>query len=359
MSKPENSGQKSFALRGIWMLQQELAMNESTLIRPGGASQCLCTKEQQRSPSRHDPLAPTIFHEEWWLDAATGGDFDVAEATAGGRTVGRFPFHMKRRFGLTMIRMPHLTYFLGPAIDEGEGSRNNRFLKRLEVTRELIDRLPSSSSRYVKCHAGTTDVIAFQERGFRTYVQFTNEVHPQPVEALWKQMRNKTRNVIRRAEERLVIREITDPVEFVQLFEWNLALKGMQSELNTKLCLKIIAASLERRRGRILAACDKSNQVVAANICVWDNTASYYLLSSRTNNSGNGASSLLIWEAIKDAASRKLVFDFAGLGTYGSVLLYAGFGGTMSPRYVAVRTGSLARMVIGAKSLFMPENFFY
>lgn len=335
------------------------AMNSSALVTMGSTSACECAKEQHKRSSSYDPLAPTIFHEEWWLDTATGSNFDVAEVTGGGRTVGRLPFCIRKRFGLKMIHMPHLTYFLGPAIDEGEGTRNNRFLKRLEITRELIDRLPPAASRYVKCHAGITDVIAFQEHGFRTCVQFTHEVPPDPVDALWQQMRNKTRNVIRRAEERLSIREMTDPGEFVQLFERNLALRGMQNELNTTLCRNTIAASLERQRGRILAACDKNDQVVAANVCVWDETASYYLLSTRGSDSGNGASSLLIWEAIKDSVRRRLVFDFAGLGTQGSILLYTGFGGAVSPRYVAVRMGPLARAVMGAKSLFKAENFYY
>jgi hypothetical protein len=341
-------------------LQRKSATNSSAALTVSSpATLCECAKDQYRQPFLYNPLAPTIFHEEWWLDTATGGNFEAAEVTAGGRTVGRLPFHIRKRFGLKMIHTPHLTYFLGPAIDEGEGSRNNRFLKRLEITRELIARLPSASSRYVKCHAGITDVIAFQENRFRTYVQFTYEIRPEPAEALWRQMRDKTRNVIRRAEERLSIKEMADPAEFVQLFERNLAVRGLQNELNPALCRKIIAASLDRQRGRILAACDKSNRIVAANVCVWDEVATYYLLSTRASDSGNGAASLLIWEAIRESARRKLVFDFGGLGTHGSVLLYAGFGSVVSPRYVALRTTSLARMVIGTKSLFMSENFFF
>src|SRR5216684_5954936 len=270
----------------------------------------------------YDPLAPTIFHEEWWLDAATGGNFDVAEANAGGRVIGRLPFHMTKRFGLKMIRIPGLTYFLGPAIDEGEGSSNTRFLKRLEITRELIEKLPPAPWQYVKCHGGVTDVIAFQELGFRTYVQFTHEIAPGPVEDLWQQMRNKTRNVVRRADERLSIRELTDPLEFAHLYERNLALRGLDNGIDSTVCRKIVSASLERQRGRILAAHDKDNQIVAANFCVWDEVSSFYLLSTRGANSGNGASSLLLWEAIKDSARRRLVFDFAGLGGKGSVLFY-------------------------------------
>jgi Acetyltransferase (GNAT) domain len=334
-------------------------MNSGALVTMSNTSASECVKEPDVRSSRYDPLAPTVFHEDWWLETATGGNFDVAEVTSGGRTVGRLPFCIRKRLGLKMIHMPHLTYFLGPAIDEGEGSHNNRFLKRLEITRELIDKLPPAKSEYVKCHAGITEVIAFQEHGFRSYVQFTHEVSPRPVEALWQQMRDKTRNVIRRAEERLSIREMTDPGEFVQLFERNLALRGIQNDLDTTLSRKTIAASLERQRGRILAACDKNNQVVAANVCVWDETASYYLLSTRGSDAGNGAVSLLIWEAIKDSVRRNLVFDFAGLGTQGSILLYTGFGGAVSPRYVAVRMGPLARAVMGAKSLFKADNFYY
>jgi hypothetical protein len=312
-----------------------------------------------RNVSSRDPLTPTIFHEEWWLDAATGGNFDVAEVTAGGRTLGRLPFSIRSHFGLRIMNMPDLTYFLGPAIDEGEGSSSNRFLKRLEITRELIERLPHAPWQYFKCHAGIKDVIAFQEHGFRTCVQFSHEVTPDPVETLWQKMRDKTRNVIRRAEERLTVEELDDPVEFIRLFEENLLLKGSQNGIDGTSFRKITSIALERRRGRILAARNGDGQVVAANFCVWDTISCFYVLSTRCDNSGNGAGSLLIWEAIKDSARRGLVFDFAGLGSVGSVLLYTGFGGSITPRYVAVRAHPFTRIVREVKSLLQGESFFY
>ncbi len=307
----------------------------------------------------YDPLAPTIFHEEWWLDAATGGNFDVVEANSGGRVIGRLPFHMTKRFGLKMIRIPGLTYFLGPAIDEGEGSSNTRFLKRLEITRELIEKLPPAPWQYVKCHGGVTDVIAFQELGFRTYVQFTHEIAPGPVEDLWQQMRNKTRNVIRKAKERFLVTELSDAHEFVRLFERNLEVKGLVNGLNGALCRNVISSSLARQRGRILAARDRNNQVVAANFCAWDEASTYYILSTRNENAGNGANSLLLWEAIKDSAHRGLVFDFAGLGGKGSVLLYSGFGACISARYIALRAHLVAKVLNKLRSVFVPENCFH
>src|SRR6202011_1139097 len=132
-----------------------------------------------------DPLAPTIFHESWWLDVATGQKYAAAEISSGGSTVGRLPYLLSRRKGLSHMIMPTLTHFLGPAVIEGEGSANTRFLRRLNITRELIAELPAVSSYEIKCHAGTTDVIAFQAQGFETTVQFTHEIQPLPEQELW------------------------------------------------------------------------------------------------------------------------------------------------------------------------------
>jgi Acetyltransferase (GNAT) domain len=307
----------------------------------------------------YDPLTPTIFHEDWWLNVATGGNFDVAEVRGNGATIGRLPFSVTRRFGIKTIRMPALTHFLGPGIDEGQGGPNTRFLKRLKITRELIEKLPRSSWQYVKCHSRITDVIAFQESGFRTYVQFTHELKPDSEEILWQQLRNKTRNVIRKAQERFSATELTDTSEFVRLFEDNLALKGMHSGVDGIRCRNIVSASLDRHRGRILVARDGQRQIVAANFCVWDASSTFYLLSTRCGDSGNSAGSLLLWEAIKESSRRGLTFDFAGLGNKGSVLLYSGFGASAKVRFVALRSRGLSRVLSEVKSLFTPENFFF
>jgi hypothetical protein len=339
--------------------RRKAVMDRNLAVIPCAGSRPIGAKSAGVDAPIYDPLAPTIFHEDWWLDAATGGNFDVIEVAVAGQTVGRLPFHRTKHFGLTTIRMPALTYFLGPAIDEGKGSPNTRFRKRLKITRELLEKLPQASWQYVKCHGGVTDVIAFQELGFRTYVQFTYEILPDAIEVLWQQLRTKTRTVIRKAEEQLTVTEWNNPAEFVRLHQRNLEDKGLQNGIDGMLCQKIISASLDRKRGKILAARDQQNQVVAANFCVWDGTASYYLMSTRSDHSGNTVSSLLLWEAIKDAARRGLIFDFAGLGTKGSVSLYSGFGASVGARYVAVRARALARLVHEVKSLLSPENYFY
>ena len=306
-----------------------------------------------------DKLIPTVFHEDWWLDAATEGHYSIAEVSSNGKIVGRLPFLLRRRFGIYGIWTPPLTHFQGPAIDDGNGTDNNRLLRRLEITRELIDELPRSSWQCIRCHGGTTDVIAFQDQAFKTYVQFTLEIAPGPVQGLWQKMRNKTRNTIRRAEEQFAVSEMTEAEEFVRLYEAHLSSRQVRNTLDLAAARRLILASLERNRGRLLAARNAKNEVIAANFCAWDSRAAFYVACTRSADAGNGASSLLLWKAIQHAAMRGLIFDFAGLGTRGSILHYAGFGGTVSTRFVAVRALGIGRFVARARVLFMDEHFLY
>jgi Acetyltransferase (GNAT) domain len=307
----------------------------------------------------HRPIVPTVFHEDWWLDAATNGNYSAVEVSASGKVVGRLPFLLRARFGLSGIWTPPLTHFLGPGVDEGSGSRNSRFLRRMEITRELILKLPPSAWQCIRCHRGTSDVIAFQEQSFKTYAQFTHELAAAPASDLWRQMRDKTRNVIRRAGEELRVDELQDVEEFIRTYQSHLASRRVHNTLDFSSAKRVLTAALARNRGRILAARDASNQIVAANFCAWDNDAAYYVACTRSETAGNGASSLLLWEAIRHAAVRGLVFDFAGLGGNGSVLHYAGFGGTVGTRFVAVRAKGIGRVVARARVLLMDEHFLF
>jgi len=319
----------------------------------------LCPAAIPSSIPAQSTLAPTIFHEEWWLDAATMGRYAIAEVSANGRTVGRLPYVLRRRFGLQGVWTPPMTYFLGPAVDEGAGSPNCRFLRKLEITRELIQKLPQASWQCVRCHRGVTDVIAFQELAFRTYVQFTNELEPRPAKNLWSQLRNKTRNVIRRAQEQFDVVECLDIDEFIYSYVKNLDARRVQNTLDLSACRRLLQAAQERSRGRIVTARNAKNEMVAANFCAWDAGASFYIACTRNAAAGNGATSLLLWDSIQHAARRNLIFDFAGIGNRGSILHYAGFGAAIAPRYVAVRATGFGRLTNAVRSLFTESHFLF
>ncbi len=313
-------------------------------------------------PLSVSPLVPTIFHEPWWLNAATGNCYEQIEVSDGHHTVGRFPYIVHAKHGMKISMLPTLTHLLGPAVDEGSGNANTRFLQRYTVTRELIAKLPPVHRFRQKLHRGYPEVLSFQAEGFRTGVQFTFEIEPLPEADAWNQMRNKTRNVIRRAEEELQVFEMNDVAEFIGFYETNLAARGRKMYSPPEINAAVCTAALEKSAGKIFAAKDpKTSSLVAAIFVAFDSKTTYYLMSTRTAGSGNGAIPLLIWSAIRFSLKRNLAFDFDGVANQGAVLLYIGFGGKPKPTYIVAKDSKRIKFLNssrGVLGLDAEENFF-
>jgi hypothetical protein len=286
-----------------------------------------------------DPLTPTIFHQRWWLDAASKGRYDEVLVMAGNRIVGRLPYVMERIDPFRIVcAMPELTHFLGPAIDEGNGLSYNRAVRRREITRQLLRKIPKCSGFWHKMHLGVPDMLAFQECSYRVSVQFTYEIMPEPEPVIWANMRDKTRNVIRRARERFSVSEISDPAEFVHAYTTNLKHRGARNVYDEKTIHLLCSEARSRDAGRILAARDSNGRINAAIFCVWDARVAYYLMSTRTHDAGNGAVSLLLWHTILDCSNRGIMFDFDGIGGKPTNShFFNGFGGRIAPRFIASR----------------------
>ncbi len=309
------------------------------------------------APVALDPLEPTIFHEPWWLDIATYGQCRFAEVAEHGQVVGRIPYFMRRKAGLSFSNMPMLTHFLGPAIYDGKGKANNRILKRMEIASELIAKLPPMALFQQKCHRDTTDVVAFQASGFRASVQFTHEIAPQSTDLVWKNMRDKGRNGIRLAREKVSTTE-SEPEEFVRLYADNIAVRGKTNYLDMQQTVKLLEACVERERGKFFAARGHDGKLICSIFCVWDGSAYYYLMSTRAPDAQRGVASLLIWDAITDAMERGLTFDFDGVASEGAARMAANFTSVISPRYVVTRENLPVKLWRCAESLVKPPNYF-
>ena len=300
------------------------------------------------------PLVPTVFHEPWWLDVVSAGTYRMAEFSAGGSCIGRLPYLLSRHRGLQIVGMPMLTHFLGPAIDPGPGKGTTQLLRTLSTAKDLIRQLPKAASVWFKLHRGTTDTLAFQALGYTAEVQFTSEVAPAPERELWAGLRDTTRRVIRRATDTLVAEETTDPDLFMHLYEQNLQERGLRNTYDSAICKQVLAEAVRRGAGRMLIATEGGTPKVGV-FTIWDDSAAYYLLTTRSLESGNGGISLLIWEAIKHAAARGIIFDFDGLRPSGDIQFFAGFGGTLKPRYFVHRS-SLAYRALDRLTRSLPAK---
>ena len=301
------------------------------------------------APQAACPLTPTIFHERWWLDAVTQGRYQAAELHHHGRLVGWLPYTLSRRRGFQVSEMPALTHLLGPAVDEGKGSGNTRWLRRMDTLKELIARLPRLGLFSQTCHPDTADVMGFQASGFDAFVQFSAEIEPAAHELLWHNMRDKTRNVIRRAMERGRLEALGDPQAFEAFYRANLGQAGRSSYFDIDCITRVYETARLRDRARIFAVRNAASALVAAVLFVWDERRMWYLLSSRDPRlPDNGAVSWLMWHGIQEATRRGLRFDFDGVASAGASRFFAGFGAQIRPRYAVHRSSPVYTLVDAA-----------
>jgi hypothetical protein len=256
---------------------------------------------------------------------------------SGRDVIGRLPYSLTKKKGMPWIVLPQITHFLGPAIDEGPGNINTRFIRRLEVTRELIEKLPKVSFLQIKCHRGVDDVIPFQEQRFKTSVQFTHEIKSSSKEDLWEGIYTKKRRVISRTLESMDVGVSDDPAAFMRFYQDNLDARKINNTLNNDICKKLIENSMARKRGQMYTVTNKDKKLTAAIFCAWDDNVSYHLLTTRSQEAGSGDISALIWKAMLDASNRGLIFDLGGLAGSGSAFFYSGFGANIRPRYVVTK----------------------
>ena len=312
---------------------------------------------EQKLTRRSGPLplqAPvaTVFHEPWWLSAASDGTYEEAVFTTDNGVIGRLPYLRQRKPGWqTALVMPPMTHAAGPSLSPDlYGCESSRSLRRFTICSALIAQLPQAGHIWFALHRRETETLAFEAAGFSTAVDFTVDIAPNKPELLWRGMRDKTRNVIRRAQEALTPQAIDDPALFLEFYEENLRKRGLLNRFDRRICGNLMTACLERGRGRLLFAIDGTGAPQAAIFTVWDHEAEYYLMSTRAPDSGNGAISLLIWTALQESAACGRIFDLDGINSRTNHMLLTGFGGTLRPRYLVSRTSTQFKIAQSLKT---------
>jgi lipid II:glycine glycyltransferase (peptidoglycan interpeptide bridge formation enzyme) len=281
-------------------------------------------------------LGRTIFHEEWWLDVVTDGQYRVVGIKNGAQTVGWLPYSVRRRWGFDISDMPLLTHTLGPVIHPGTGRPSTQLLNTFAITTALLEKLPKLAHFRQVLSPTVSEALGYQAYGCHVKVQFTFVADCTDIEEKWKNMRDKTRNLIRRSREKNTVSTDHDPDEFLRFYDSNCKERGVANRYQDPKTIRILNRCLERDQGKVLLS--KSLKTGAANagiVVVWDASCMYFLMSTRSVKfADSGAVSLLIWEAMNEAHRRGLKFDFDGVSNAGTFRFLSGFGCDIARRLV-------------------------
>ncbi len=173
-------------------------------------------------------IRKSIFHEEWWLDDLAPGRWREVACFRGGRTAGYLRFVERRESGVTICEMPPITRFLGPIVTNASSRTEARVRSAYSIIVELLKQIAEYD--HVEMTLGTecSDLAPFLTSGYEV------KVHPtflldcnRHLEELWAGLRDKTKNVIRRARECLIVRDIDDVNQFMENLEATGAFTGL------------------------------------------------------------------------------------------------------------------------------------
>jgi hypothetical protein len=316
-----------------------------------------CVSAEQKRPTKHtvDPTRlGSIFHEPWWLDVVTGGQFDEVSVDSSGTVVGRLPYVTKRWMGFKLLLMPPFTHVLGPAVVPGNGKPQTQLSRRLSIIRSLIDQLPPNDYFMQILGDVSIDALAFQDRGFQVLSQYTFEIDCRvDLDKIWTAMNFKTRQHVRRGQEAFSITTVEDPNHFVRFYRDNLRKQGRVSFLPLETFPALFSETHVRGCGELLSANRPDGKPAAMIFLVWDQGTMYYLLSTRCPDAGDSNTiSLLLWSAIERAHKRGLTFDLDGVSSSGTARFLSNFGGRPKIRMVVQRSGPVYGAIQYMKQAF-------
>ena len=281
-----------------------------------------------------------IFLQPWWLEACSPGGWGCAVARRGETIAAVMPYHRERdALGANLLTMPPLTQVLGPWLRKTEAKQTNQLADHKDLLTELIDALPPHKLFRQSFHYTIGNWLPFYWRQFKQTTRYTYVLEDlTDLEAVWKNMNSNIRSDIRKAQKQLRVVDHLGLERFLDVNELTFRRQSRGLPYSRALVRRLDAACAAREARKIFFAVDNQDRVHGAVYLVWTKSWAYYLMSGADPALRNsGATSLLVWEAIRFAATVSRAFDFEGSMLEPIERFNRGFGGCQKPYFAISR----------------------
>lgn len=276
------------------------------------------------------PLLP-LFFQPWWLDAVCK-NWEIAIGEKAGQAVVVFPYQIEKKAGLTLLRNPPLTPYLGPFfLLQHEDPRAQWDLEE-KTLEALWQQFPKWDFFQFTCIPGFRNFLPFHQKGFSNTGRLTYYLELQQPEAmLFGHIHSRRRNYIRKAEKEITVEAESHP-DVELLVSWQrqaFAQKKQACPHSAVLAERVIRAAEQHTASLFLTAKDRSGRPLAMLWTPFDREKAYHLLSAyNPQQPVKGVMDLLTWTAIKAARQRgQKIYDFEGSMDPGIESFFRKFGG--------------------------------
>jgi lipid II:glycine glycyltransferase (peptidoglycan interpeptide bridge formation enzyme) len=286
----------------------------------------------------------TLFLKPWWLDAVCK-NWDAAIAKKGDHITGVWPYPVEKKLGVSMLRNPKLTPYLGPQIFlPHDIKESNADSFEHETVSALIKQLPEAKVWHLAIQPGMKQAGLFKNNKLNTQVQQTFLLElKDDEETLLANMKDSTRRNIRMAQDEVTISN--SPLHLKDLYKFQkqtLAKKNKSVPYSYRFLQKIMDACVAHDATALWVAKD-SKKIQAIVWQVWDNNCSYYFMGGQNPETNSyRAMSLLLWHTVKEAKKRgHTTFDLEGSMDEGVERFFRNFGGDRALYMVLLKNKSI------------------
>ena len=295
----------------------------------------------------------SIFEETWWLDAVATNQWNAVEIKRDGAVVARLPYVIKKQMGLTIFTMPRLTPSLGPWLRESTANYSKQLAQQKDLYTALIAQLPTHDFFCLNFHHSMTNWQPFYWQGFSQTTCYSYVIENlQDLDLVWNGFQPNIRQEIRKASKQVVVRTDLDLDRFLDINSLTFDRQGKKLPYSRELVQRLDHACVEHKSRQIFFAEDAQGQIHAAIYLIWDRHSAYYLMGGgdpqlRTS----GATSLLMWEAIKFAATVTQKFDFEGSMIEPIERFVRSFGGCQIPYFKVRKNSPRMQVLLSAREI--------
>lgn len=307
-------------------------------------------KEKYRKFCKENLSIP-VFSKDWWLDAVCGeNNWEVALIEKNGEILASFPYYIKKKFGFKAITMPRLTQTAGIRIEyPGKQKYEHRLAYEKEIIFELVDKLPRVPIFRQNFHYTFTNWQPLCWKGFNQTTCYTYVIDDlDNLEAVFGNFSKTTRKNVKKASRLFEVCSNGNIEEFCAINKKVFDRQGLSYPYSLAFLKRIDNACTQNNCRKIFFARDGNGKIYSAIYIIWDAESAYLLMSgSEPELRGYNGKTLLVWEAIKYAATVTKKFDFEGSMIERIAEYNRQFGAIPKPYYYIYRENPVISKLAG------------
>jgi len=258
----------------------------------------------------------TLFQEPWWLDLVAPGAWHEVTVERDNSVIARLPYVMRKEgpMGLHIIDQPPFTNTMGPWVAPAKGKYSKRLSHYGQMISGLLEQLPRYDYFQHCLHYNMGNWLPFYWQKFSDFLSYTLIVRDlSSPEAVWDAMQPRIRNNVRKAENRLEIRDDLPLEVMIRIIRETYQFRNSREKFCEETLIRVVEECRRRDACLTLFAVGSDDQPRAVSFIVYDSRSAHFLLNGVDRRFDDShANSFIIWESIKRCCGRTSEFNFHG-----------------------------------------------